>query len=226
MRNTIIFLLWLMFLLFCNIFAYIVSEDYRFFLKKIKYQEEIVYDAGLEVNDNNKVKIIDSSKEQVLNNNEIQSTGTGFNFLSELSGVWKILEPELPALTDTQTSFLQSFQSFDLKELDTNAALFDVTTEYPDPYYTFYAPELTLYIFPTKNYNQIKKIFEVQTFELPYTLNEANALVSPSFFINLDTSVDDGDVRIVGEYENIAFWLKIRKDSYNTVKEIFSQWGN
>jgi hypothetical protein len=65
-----------MFLLFCNIFAYIVSEDYRFFLKKIKYQEEVVYDAGFKVDDTNRVKIIDSSSNQVLSNSEIQSTGT------------------------------------------------------------------------------------------------------------------------------------------------------
>jgi len=63
-----------MFLLFVNIFAYIISEDYRFFLKKIKYQEEVVYDSGLIVDDTNRVKIIDSSASQVLNNSEIQST--------------------------------------------------------------------------------------------------------------------------------------------------------
>lgn len=45
MRNTIRFLVILLALLITNIVAYIGSEDYRFFLKKLKYQEEVVYDT-------------------------------------------------------------------------------------------------------------------------------------------------------------------------------------
>jgi hypothetical protein len=61
----------------------------------------------------------------------------------------------------------------------------------------------------------------VLTYELPYTLNETNSFASKSLFINLADSVDDWEVRILWETESVSFWLKIKKDSYNTVKEIF-----
>ncbi|NDK09384.1 hypothetical protein GW846_01245 [Candidatus Gracilibacteria bacterium] len=220
MRNTIIFLVGLMFLLFVNIFAYIISEDYRFFLKKIKYQEEVVYDSGLIVDDTNRVKIIDSSASQVLNNSEIQSTGTGFNFLSELAGNNTVKKDLIP-LSAEDIKFLERFKSFDLIELTTSSALYDITTEYPDPYYTYYSPELTVYIFPSKNYTEVKKILDVQTFELPFTINETNSFGISSLFINLKDTVDDGEVRILGETQSVTFGLKIKKDSYNTLKDIF-----
>jgi len=220
MRNTIIFLVWLMFLLFVNIFAYIISEDYRFFLKKIKYQEEVVYDSGLIVDDTNRVKIIDSSASQVLNNSEIQSTWTWFNFLSELAGNNTVKKDLIP-LSAEDIKFLERFKSFDLIELTTSSALYDITTEYPDPYYTYYSPELTVYIFPSKNYTEVKKILDVQTFELPFTINETNSFGISSLFINLKDTVDDGEVRILWETQSVTFWLKIKKDSYNTLKDIF-----
>ena len=86
MRNTIRFLVILMIILICNIIGYLVSEDYRFFLKKIKYRNEVVYDTSLKVDDADRVSILDTSKDQVYNNNAIQTSGTGFNFLNALAG--------------------------------------------------------------------------------------------------------------------------------------------
>lgn len=86
MRNILRFLVFLLFLLLANIIAYVVSEDYRFFLKKLKYREEVVYDTNQKVDDSNRINITDSSTDQVYNKNTIQTTGTGFSFLDTLAG--------------------------------------------------------------------------------------------------------------------------------------------
>lgn len=44
MRYIISLLTCVMLLFIGNIIAYLTSEDYRFFLKKIKYSDDIVYD--------------------------------------------------------------------------------------------------------------------------------------------------------------------------------------
>jgi len=49
-----------------------------------------------------------------------------------------------------------------------------LTDEYPDNYFEYYSKDLTLYLFPTKNYNDIKGIFNVLSYDLPFSINEIN----------------------------------------------------
>lgn len=152
-----------------------MSEDYRFFLKKLKYQDEVVYDTNIQVDDKNRMNIIDVTPEKVLETQAVQTTGTGFTFLDALSGKKEIItEKVLPNLTEDRKDFLKLFQEYALVEHTDHSSLFGLTTQYPDPYYEYVGSDLTVYVFPTKTYSEMKKIFEVLEFETPFTLNETN----------------------------------------------------
>ncbi len=115
---------------------------------------------------------------------------------------------------------LEAFSSYWLKELENSNMLFDITNEYPDEYYEYYSDDLSLYFFTTKSYDDVKNIIEVIAFEVPYEINEVNNFLDKSFYINLDEVISDNDIRIVIWYKSITFWLKIKKDVYNDVKDI------
>jgi hypothetical protein len=106
-----------------------------------------------------------------------------------------------------------------LKELEINTSLFDITTEYPDNYIEYYSKWLTLYFFPTKTYNEIYDIFSVLEYELPFTLNPVNNFWDNSFYINLNEDINDNVIRLIISNKGIVFWLKIKKNEYNLVKE-------
>lgn len=225
-----------MFFLLSNITVYIFSEDYRFFIKKLKYKDEIVYTSGPHFDDADVISpseknsswtiqdIIDDiwwTKEEV----EENSSTLWLNFLDVLAGKsnsWSVSEEQLPKLTWSQENFLGAFSGYTLKELESQSSLFGITTEYPDAYYEYYSPELTLYIFPTKNYEEVLEIFEVLEYDLAYSLNQENNFGQASFYINFDTAYRDEFVRVVMKYKNKAFWLKISKDIYNDVKQILA----
>jgi len=98
-----------------------------------------------------------------------------------------------------------------------------LTDEYPDDYYEYYSKDLTLYFFTTKSYEEVKNIMEVISYEVPYKINEINNFLDKSFYINLDKSISDNSIRLVISYKSITFWLKIKKDVYNDVKEKLKQ---
>lgn len=231
MRILISFLIGIMLILIGNIVFYSLSEDYRFFLKKLKYSQDVVYDENIEIDDTKRLELVredsatwsDESDSQLVVKNEIDTDG--MKFLDILSGKKEIIkqEDEIPELSEDEIVFKQAFEAaFVLRDVEIPGSLFDITTEYPDDYYEFANKHISLYVFPTKSYEEIKKIFEVLQYELPYSINEVNNFADASFYINLDDSYNDEKVRIVLEYKNRAFWLKIKKDNYNTVKEILT----
>jgi hypothetical protein len=65
--------------------------------------------------------------------------------------------------SDYLKTFLKNFSNYDLTSLNTHSSLMDVTEEYPDKYFEYYSPELTIYNFPTKNYNEVREIFEIES---------------------------------------------------------------
>lgn len=229
MRNVIAFLVILMCLLIANIVAYSMSEDYRFFLKKIKYSQEVVYEIQSPVDDNNRIEVVTQDSLKSWDNWETDTPANytskdSLTFLDALSGKKLISrDDELPEMTQIEKDFVALFDEFNLKELEQKSSLFDVTTEYPDEYYEFYSNDISVYVFPTKTYKEVGNIFQVLAFELPYTLKEVNNFADQSFYINIDKQYNDNTVRIVLEYENRSFWLKIKKDRYNTVKKILEQ---
>jgi hypothetical protein len=228
MRTAILLLVWLMFTLLGNIIAYSVSEDYRFFVKKIKYPWEVVYENTQQVDDSERVILVENDSETTttIDSNIVIVGQEGFTFLDAIwrkEDIWDEDE-SLPELTFRENEIIEKFKDkFVLSNDISTTSLFDITTEYPDEYHEYFNKHMSLYIFSTKTYEQVYSIFDVLTYELPYSINETNNFWEKSFYINLEWWYSDDKVRIVFEYENKVFWLKITKDSYNTVKQILDE---
>lgn len=225
MKFLIGIIIFVMIALIWNIVAYTSSDDYRFFLKKIKYREEVVYENTEKLTDLPEVAVwqedIKSLKDDVLWRKDIQTNTQWYTFIDVISGNKSIIKEEtLPDLTWTQEQFLEIFSEYDLVELQTNTSLFDITTEYPDPYYEWYSEDVSLYMFASKSYSEVLKVFEVLAYELPYTLNEVDNFGQWSAYINLEDAYRDDTVRMLIKHKNKAFWLKIKKDSYNAIKTL------
>ena len=228
MRGLIWLLVVLMLLLIGNIIAYSASEEYRFFLKKLKYPEEVVYEDTNTVDDSERYISIwgDSSSGWGLRaQDDIESNSIeGMTFLDALSGKQVIKKDtrELPDTSASEEYFLWLFSTFNPGKLETYSNTFGITTEYPDPYHEWYSAGVSIYAFSTKTYDEVRNIFLAISYDASFELNEVNNFGQRSLYINLDEAIDDNHVRIVLEYENRVFWLKIRKDRYNEVKEILS----
>lgn len=109
----------------------------------------------------------------------------------------------MDALEDYIVSEFQ--KEFDLQKLEIHSNLMGITTEYPDPYYEWYSAEVSLFVFSTKSYTEVLDIFEVLSDELPFSLKSVDNLADANTYINLDSSQDDGYVRMIFEYQNHAF---------------------
>jgi hypothetical protein len=75
-----------------------------------------------------------------------------------------------------------------------------------------------LYFFWNKLYSDMKDIFEVLTYELPFQVNEVNNFWNKSFYINLNSWFEDGYIRVVLEKSNRIIWFKIKKEVYEKIK--------
>ena len=214
--RTIIYYLYVwFFLLALNIWAYYGSDTYRKFIDTLKYGDTI------KVNDD-----INIEQEKIL----IDGTGnisSSWNLvLSKLTWVtntWMISWTGSKSLTGIvlwpdEEKILNLFNEYKLKKLLVHPSLFDMTTEYPDEYFEYYSENLTLYIFSTKNYKEVVNIFEAFATELPFLLNKTNSIGTNSFFINVKPEFQDEFVRVVFEYKQKVFWLKIKKDEYNRAR--------
>jgi hypothetical protein len=85
MRGAILILVLLIVTLLGNIIAYSVSEDYRFFVKKVKYPQEIVYENSDKVDDSQRIILVeDTPNENVSDVNTVIVSQEGFTFLDAL----------------------------------------------------------------------------------------------------------------------------------------------
>ncbi len=216
MRKLVFILFVTMVLFMVNLIFYIASEDYRFFIKKIKYSDTVVYEGDVEVND------IDRNPFWVTQEWNTQWTGTietpdpeTLTFIDVVDD-----EPQEIEMNEIDNSILDMFSEYDLQLLEKHGSMFDITGEYPDEYFEYYSPDVVLYFFPTKSYRQVYDIFDTLSYELPFDINEVNNFWQASFYINLKEVYTDDFVRVIVQYKNTPFWLKIRKDEYNNVKEI------
>lgn len=208
MRKIIIFILFIISVFVINAAFYFISDDYRFFLKKIKNGDDIVYEVNKPVNDNFSIENPDSTT--VVESNTIDSLS--FFPLAEKKEESKVI------LWKNYQNILSLFSKYDLKKIELNSNLFDLTNEYPDDYFEYYSKDLTLYFFPTKKYNEVYDIFHVLKFELPIELNKVNNFWEGSFYINLEKDIQDRFIRLVIVENGVVFGLKIKKDIYNEVK--------
>lgn len=212
MRKIIIFIIFLISIFIVNLIFYFISDDYKFFLKKIKNPDDIVY-----IDD----KVFDDTLDnEILNNAEVVVTNKGNEKIFELKeDTWITTLKEEIVLWKNYRDILSLFSIYKLNKLEVNSNLFDITDEYPDNYFEYYSKDLTLYFFPTKSYNDLLDIFNVLSKELPFSLSEINNFWDNSFYINLDKNIEDRFVRVIISNNGIVFWMKIKKTEYSLIKE-------
>jgi len=201
-----------------NIILYYSSEDYKFFIKKLKKSNEVIYtkeDVNISDNiDENNLK----SKKITLKESTVKENKSNTIQISR-----KKKTKKETILWKNYKDILYIFSKYNLSKLEIEWNLFDLTNEYPDNYYEYYSPNLTLYLFTTKSYEEVKDIMKVISYEVPYTIKEINNFEDKSFYINLKENINDNNIRVVISRKNIVFWLKIKKNSYNDIKEILKK---
>ena len=227
MRIAIFLLFILIVLLLGNIILYKTSEEYRFFVTKIRYQDSVIESQNISLNDS----VLTQNERRWLSRNTVENevqqdelSLSALEFLESISS-WRLrseMNMQNLELLPSELTFqiLSYFSEYNLDSINPEEYLFAITPEYPDPFLQWYSSDVRFYSFPTKTYRDIYDIFDVLSFELPITLNPVNNFGSQSFFINMDTWWDDGYIRVVFEYENEAFWLKIKNLHYNTVRDM------
>lgn len=225
MRNLILFLIFLILSFSVNILFYYVSDDYRNFLKQIKNDDNIETSINYQENSENQynsstwtIDSVDSEIDEKIDEEDLNNLDLENELNEDKLDIEDIPTSEI-VLWQNYNEILDLFKSYDLTRMEVNANLFDLTNEYPDEYLEYYSKDLTLYFFTTKRYTDLKDIFNVLSEELPFDINEINNFWDNSFFINLEDDIDDNIVRIVIWNNWVVFWLKIRKNDYNLVKE-------
>ncbi len=236
MNKSIILVSGILLLFLLNITLYSQSENYRFFVKKIKNKDQVVYSENKNISDDSKdqnnveqsniqeviVEEVSIEERQILQEATIISRWWEEN---NIDSAPEIISDNTQAssqvvLGKNYTDILNKFSDYNLGKLELRSNLFDVTDEYPDDYYEYYSKDLILYIFPTKTYSEMLDIFKVQP-NLPLEINEVNNFGDNSFYINL-VPVDEKHVRLVVSHKSSLFWLKIKKDEYTKVKQILN----
>jgi len=225
-----------------NIIFFMFSDNYRYFLQSLKYDKDVKY----KINDEFKISIEDTYKDintdnkqndlfTWLSNNFVKKT-TKKHIKKDLienksNAPWKwkkeiinkksefIDSYEKIKLTNIEKQILKSFEKHNLKEIDLHPRLFDLTWEYPNEYFEYYGKDINLYFFWNKLYSDIKDIFEVLTYELPFSINEIDNFWKKSFYINLNSWFLDDYVRVILKKSNRIIWFKIKKELYEKMKD-------
>jgi len=196
------FVFFLLFIFFLNITFYYISNDYRNFIENLKYSEKKLEN---EFENNLDLQKIENNLEE-----KIEEKIEKEEKIERKTILWK-----------NYKIILDKFKKdYLLKKIEVNSLLFELTDEYPDYYFEYYSKDLVLYFFPTKRYWEIYDIFDYLKNNSPYKINETNNFWDKSFYINLNEEIKDDYIRIVVSKNGINFWLKIKKDEYNKVKEI------
>ncbi len=225
MKNIILLILFLIIIFILNIIFYYNSSDYRMFLKWLKNEQTVINTNSWKLDDlsNIKEKLEKWRNEEKPKNDEKENINIKEEKLENLDLEEKNKEKKVEIkLWKNYTDIIDLFPKYKLELLEFNTNLFDITNEYPDKYFEYYSRDLTLYLFPTKKYSEIVDIFKILELELPFSINQTNNFWEESFYINLNSDIDDSIVRIVVKNKWVVFWLKIKKNEYNNVKKILN----
>ena len=230
MKVSIIFLFTIMILLLWNIIMYFLNEDYRFFIEKIKHQDEIINNNNFFIDDS----VLLKNEKEVLNISWEYDTWENDDYIDDyideyidsleflestvLSRDVDIDEVEIIP-SEESLEIVSHLKNFNLINTQPEIYLFWITNEYPDPFLQWFWNDVTLYFFSTKTYKNLYDIFDILSFYLPISLNEINNFWSRSFFINMSEDWEDDFVRVVFEYKNQTFWLKIKNIYYNQIRD-------
>ncbi len=217
MKNIILLLLFVITMFILNVVFYYNSNDYREFLRWLKWVEEKVV-----IKEKEEIKEEEKKSYNTWKIEEENMTKEKEEEKEELNNKVKNEKKEIK-LWERYKDILKLFNKYDLEPLKINTNLFDITNEYPDEYFEYYSRDLTLYFFPTKTYDDILDIFDVLSLELPFKINKTNSFWEKSFYINLNSNIDDSIVRLVIKSDNILVWLKFKRSEFSKIKKILQK---
>lgn len=250
MSNYIKILFFVVFIFLLNVLLFFFNKDYKFFIKKLKNPWNNIYVDEKDINDNlsfsdsiieekyidiisdkrnklllekekNKVKNIlknDIDKEININTRKVELEEKLKNIIKEEENK-KEIKQEI-YLWKQYLNILDLFKKYDTYKIKIHTSLFDLTNEYPNKYFEFYSDEVTIYFFPIGSYKEMYEIFDVLTYDLPFSIKEVDNFWDKSFYINLDEEVSDNNIRFIISNKWILFWVKVQNDEYNNIKKI------
>lgn len=225
-----IFLVCLFFLL--NLTLYYYSDSYSFFLKKMKYWDDVILNDSKNITDeyfltdfdNNNCECNCENQEQI----SPEITKPDIPKISEnLTNTSAIISQEKPQKDyskeiNSVISKFREFYSLEEKTYDEYYKIFDITDEYPDIYSTFVWDNLEIYVFPEAKFQNVYDMFELLSWDnniqKKFSVNKTNNFWKNSFFLNLNPW--DDFARMIIDDWNILFWLKLKKSYYNDIKQI------
>lgn len=222
----LVFLLCVLFI--THLFLYYLSNSYQNFFKWIKYENNTnVNTWSLSNSWTNAVKWISNYTWSNLSNEDLSDNSQKNNENDLIKSDEKVTfswNSDTISLSKEEQEVLDLFKDSELRKLEVHSSLFDLTTEYPDSYLEYFNEEkwITLYMFQTKLYDDVLNVFDVISYNLPFKIKKVNNFWDSSFYINMDSTISDEYIRFVFSFKNKVFWLKIKKDSYNEVKEILN----
>lgn len=222
MRKSIVILIVFIIFFIVNLVFFNFSDNYKFFIKKLKFSDQTVYIDDKKLSD----EIIEVKKSTWAINKVLVNTWKTFSNTDDVKKLNSSNTGEV-LLWEQYNQILDKFKTYELWKLEilSDEKLFDLTDEYPDKYYEYYSKDLTLYLFTTKSYNGVLDIFKLVSSMNGsiFTVNEANNIWDKSFFLNLKWEEKNPQVRIVFSINGLVFWLKFDKKEYNKVKDILSK---
>jgi hypothetical protein len=140
---------------------YYTSENYRSFLQNIKEDDilkEVNDDYVIESQDEN-IKFEEELNKDIELNQKVES-----NLDLKIEKIHiKEKDNDNIKMSLYSSEILKKFYKYNLVELKLHSNLMDVTNEYPDEYFEYYNSNFTLLFFPTKSYNDVKEIFEIES---------------------------------------------------------------
>lgn len=235
MKKIIYVVFFLSIVLILNILAYFISDDYRFFLKKLKYNWNIPNSQIISDNYNNDFKVWECNCELPKNNISQNTSNTWTKSVEKNTYLsWVFVWSTWPN-SQTQSwiiqwlfpkefdEFKQKFPNAKLleKPYDDYYKVFDITDEYLWNYYTLTSTDLEIYYFTWNTFESVFDFFQAVSYDLPITVNRVDNFATKSFYINKKEK--DDFIRLVIEYDRKIFWLKIKNAYYNEVKNILNQ---
>ncbi|MDD5770133.1 MAG: hypothetical protein PHE25_04130 [Candidatus Gracilibacteria bacterium] len=201
-----------------NIGLYFYSENYNFFLKKLKYGNSI----------------IDKQSENITDNYSFENNKQDCNCESVCQNInsGKILNiPEIITNTlDNTGQINELFKIFDKNKLfekkyDEYYKIFGITDEYPTDYLTYNNENYELYLFLSGKFEDLYNLFEVLAKDgklaNKFTLNKVKLFGKNTFFIN--ALEGNGNVRVIIDSGKILVGLNIKKSYYNNIKTILEK---
>lgn len=247
MKKIVYTILLISLVFLCNIGLYFYSDAYSLFLKQMKYWEDIPQDYTSLITDDYLLKNFPwwnwespscSCESDKKSENITPETLDDISLDSQesiLTQTWvsekweaekQIKEAKRQQAMGKISQILPKFSKYNLEEkpYDEYYKMFDISDEYPNTYITYANTDLEIYFFPESSFEDFYNIFTLLSNDImvkDFQLNRMDNFWKKSFFINL--SQQDDQVRLVVDNGNILFWLKMKKNYYNDIKNILLQ---